>query len=154
MRPCGHNYHVTFGYNKKYPEELAHLTKDGRHHGVDFGTPLGTPILASVDGVLNYKGWLRGFGNTVIIKFWTGSLFNRQTYRVILAHLESITTEKKVGAKIRKFEIVGFSGATGAQYWDPAKKIVRPFFHLHAEVQQLKDKQWEHVNPKFVFGVA
>ena len=46
-------------------EQVSSLLKDGRHHkGVDFKTPLGTPVHATFEGVVTRKNWnFRGNGN-------------------------------------------------------------------------------------------
>ncbi|MBN2057712.1 MAG: M23 family metallopeptidase [Candidatus Saganbacteria bacterium] len=136
MRPCPHKMH--FGYGERYPANLRNLTQDGRHHGQDFLTPKGTRIIACVNGVVNYKGWLRGYGLTLIIKFWVSG----KTYRLILAHLSRVTTSKKIGEKVKKTDIVALTGDSGMATGHP---------HLHLEVQVLwGGKTWRAVNPGFV----
>lgn len=44
------------------------------HHGVDYAAPSGTPVHAIGDGVVIYKGWSGGGGNTLKIKHNVGSL--------------------------------------------------------------------------------
>jgi len=143
MRPCPIRYKITFPYGKIYPPEYQYLTADHKHHGIDYGTPIGTSVGACVDGIINFIGYLRGYGNTLIIKFFVGNIFNRKTYRLILAHLDKITTAKKVGQKISKFNNVALSGDSGMATGHP---------HLHLQVEQLIKGIWVPINPSFVVG--
>jgi murein DD-endopeptidase MepM/ murein hydrolase activator NlpD len=145
MRPVPNRYKMHFGFGELYPPELQYLTSDKKHHGQDFLTPIGTTVGACVDGVVNFIGWKRGYGNCIYIKFFTGNILNRKTYRLILAHLSKITTDKKVGQKVSKYNNVALSGDSGMAIGHP---------HLHLEVQLLTNGIWVPVNPQFVTGEA
>ena len=153
MRPCEKKMH--FGFGEAYPPDLAHLTSDGKHHGEDYLCTTGTKIIACVDGVYYKKGYYGGFGFSVWIKFWSGWLWRRKTYRIILAHLITVYDNWKTGDKINKTDIIGLSGASGsATYFNPDTKKTESHPHLHLEIQELqKDGSWSAVNPKFVTGV-
>ncbi|MFA5034822.1 MAG: M23 family metallopeptidase [Candidatus Margulisiibacteriota bacterium] len=137
MRPCPQKMH--FGFGEKYPPALRNLTVDGKHHGQDFLTPTGTPIIACVNGVVYDRSFHRGYGLSFWIKFFVAG----KTYRLILAHLSKITNQKKVGQKIGKTEVIGKSGDSGMATGHP---------HLHLEVQQLKNGAWAAIDPGFVTG--
>ena len=64
--PFGMRKHPIDGFNKM-------------HRGTDFAAPMGTPIMASGDGVVKKAGWCRG-GNCVKIK-------HNSTYQTIYAHM-------------------------------------------------------------------
>ena len=53
--PFGMRKHPIDGFNKM-------------HRGTDFAAPMGTPIMASGDGVIKKAGWCGGGGNCVVIK--------------------------------------------------------------------------------------
>lgn len=152
MRPVPKQYEVSFGYGKKYPSNLQYLTADGKHHGIDYATPKGTPVIRGVDGIHYYAGYLRGYGFCVITKFTTGALLWKKVYRLILAHLDRITTTKRIGEKVGKWEQIGLSGASGAYYYDPDQKKMRNFYHLHAEVQEKTSVGWVSIDPAFAIG--
>jgi len=143
MRPVAKNYKMHFGWNQPYPDNLKYLSSDGLHKGQDYLTPTGTTVIASVDGIVNFTGWKRGFGNCVYIKFFTGNILNRSIYRCILAHLYCINTELIVGQKINKWAEIGKSGDSGMAKNHP---------HLHFQVDQLINKLWVPVSPYFVTG--
>lgn len=103
--------------------------KKKMHKGVDLILPHGTPIIATSDGViLSVKTQRMGYGKHIIIK-------HDDQYQSLYAHLSDIKV--KEGQKVKKGELIGLSGNTGAS--------TRP--HLHYEV--LKDGQ--PVDPKAYF---
>lgn len=107
--PFGMRKHPIDGYNKM-------------HKGTDFAAPLGTPIMASGDGVIEKAGWCGGGGNCIKIK-------HNSTYQTIYAHLSKFARGIKPGTRVRQGQIIGFVGSTG--------KSTGP--HLHYEV--IKNKK-------------
>ena len=57
------------------------------HPGLDIGAPLGTPVKAVFDGVVEYAGWLSGYGYTVILSHPGG-------YFSIYGHLDQVDAQK------------------------------------------------------------
>lgn len=143
MRPVPKKYKMNFGYLEEYPDNLKWITKDGKHHGQDFLAPKGTSVIASVDGYMEFVGWLRGFGNCAIIRFKGNAFDIRATFRVILAHLSHIDQKLNHGLKIRKWDEIGKSGDSGYAKNHP---------HLHIQVEKLKNGVWVHIEPSFVTG--
>jgi murein DD-endopeptidase MepM/ murein hydrolase activator NlpD len=131
-----------FGWNEPYPANLAHLTSDGKHKGADYLVCIGTPVIASVDGIISEISETRDFGLHIIIKFTTGMLC-KTYYHLILAHLSQIITKKTVGNKINKTEIIGLSGDSGSAKGHP---------HLHVQCNKLVKSVWVPVNPAFAIG--
>ena len=87
------------------------------HYGMDFTAPLGTDIYSTGDGVVEkVTPSLRGYGNHVIINHGYG-------YKTIYAHLDRFNV--RVGQKVRRGDVIGFVGSTGAS--------LAP--HLHYEVE-------------------
>ena len=87
------------------------------HRGTDFAAPMGTPIMASGDGVVIRAKWCGGGGNCIKIK-------HNSKYQTIYAHLSKFASKIKVGARIKQGQIIGYVGSTG--------KSTGP--HLHYEV--------------------
>ena len=87
------------------------------HKGTDFAAPMGTPIMASGDGVVTRARWCGGGGNCIKIK-------HNSTYQTIYAHMKSFARSIKEGVRVKQGQIIGYVGSTG--------KSTGP--HLHYEV--------------------
>jgi len=87
------------------------------HYGIDFTAPQGTDIYATGDGVIeSIVSSKRGYGNHIIVNHGFG-------YRTLYAHLDHFNV--RVGQKVKRGEVIGFVGSTGAS--------LAP--HLHYEVE-------------------
>ena len=87
------------------------------HKGTDFAAPLGTPIMASGDGVIIRARWCGGGGNCVKIK-------HNSTYSTIYAHMHKFASGIKEGVRVKQGRIIGYVGSTGMSTGP----------HLHYEV--------------------
>ena len=87
------------------------------HRGTDFAAPMGTPIMASGDGVITRARWCGGGGNCIKIK-------HNSTYQTVYAHMKSFARGIKEGLRVKQGQIIGYVGSTG--------KSTGP--HLHYEV--------------------
>ena len=86
------------------------------HEGVDYGAPIGTPIRAVGDGVIDFAGWQNGYGNVVEIRH----SIHRST---LYAHMSRIDVKR--GQHVEQGQHIGAVGATG---WATGP-------HLHFEVR-------------------
>ena len=102
--PFGMRKHPIDGFNKM-------------HRGTDFAAPMGTPIMASGDGVVKKASWCGGGGNCVVIK-------HNSTYQTVYAHMSKFAKGIRSGVRVKQGQIIGFVGSTG--------KSTGP--HLHYEV--------------------
>ena len=102
--PFGMRKHPIDGFNKM-------------HRGTDFAAPMGTPIMASGDGVIKKAGWCGGGGNCVVIK-------HNSTYKTVYAHMSKFASGIRQGVRVKQGQTIGFVGSTG--------KSTGP--HLHYEV--------------------
>jgi murein DD-endopeptidase MepM/ murein hydrolase activator NlpD len=75
------------------------------HNGLDFTAPQGVPIYATGDGIVTTAGANGGAGNEVIINHGYG-------YESVYMHMVRIKTSS--GAKVKRGEIIGWVGNTGA----------------------------------------
>ncbi len=99
------------------------------HRGYDFGTPVGTPILAIDDGVvysINTSGIASSGGKHVSLKHSSAGL--KSSYM----HMNSINIKK--GESVKKGQIIGLSGKTG--------KVTGP--HLHFSLKNIVDEKWSY----------
>src|SRR5690625_3502848 len=76
------------------------------HNGVDYAAPQGTPIQATADGVVDFIGTQRGYGNVIILKHHSG-------YSTLYAHQSRFEQGLKKGAKVQQGQRIGYVGATG-----------------------------------------
>ncbi|MDC3126556.1 peptidoglycan DD-metalloendopeptidase family protein [Candidatus Pelagibacter sp.] len=102
--PFGMRKHPIDGFNKM-------------HRGTDFAAPMGTPIMASGDGVVKKVGWCGGGGNCIKIR-------HNSTYQTIYAHMSKFARGIKTGVRVKQGQTIGYVGSTG--------KSTGP--HLHYEV--------------------
>jgi len=100
----GMRKHPIDGYNKM-------------HKGTDFAAPMGTPIMASGDGVITRARWCGGGGNCVKIR-------HNSIYETIYAHMKNFARGIRKGLRVKQGQIIGYVGSTG--------KSTGP--HLHYEV--------------------
>ena len=102
--PFGMRKHPIDGFNKM-------------HRGTDFAAPMGTPIMASGNGVIKKAGWCGGGGNCVVIK-------HNSTYQTVYAHMSKFASGIRIGVRVKQGQTIGYVGSTG--------KSTGP--HLHYEV--------------------
>lgn len=76
------------------------------HKGVDYAAPTGTPIHATADGVIDFKGQQNGYGNTVILKHHNG-------YSTLYAHQSRFAPGLKKGDRVSQGQLIGYVGSTG-----------------------------------------
>lgn len=74
------------------------------HLGVDFAAPTGTPVRAVGDGVVEFAGTQRGYGNLVVLS-------HRGGVSTAYAHLSRIHVRK--GQRVEQGVLVGDVGSTG-----------------------------------------
>ena len=87
------------------------------HKGVDFGAPIGTPIYAAGDGVIQQIGPFSGYGNYIRIKHTT-------QYATAYGHISRFAGGFRVGSHVRQGQVIAYVGMTG--------RATGP--HLHYEV--------------------
>lgn len=115
---------VSSGFSES---RLHPILRDWRaHKGVDLQAPVGTKVRSTADGVIDFIGQQRGYGNVVIIK-------HNAKQTTLYAHLQDFGDGLQVGSKVRQGDTIGTVGMTG---WTTGP-------HLHFEF--LIDG--EHVDP-------
>ena len=76
------------------------------HTGVDWAAPLGTPIYASGNGVIDKVGWESGYGKYIRIRHSNG-------YETAYGHMTAFARATQPGARVRQGQVIGYVGSTG-----------------------------------------
>jgi murein DD-endopeptidase MepM/ murein hydrolase activator NlpD len=110
----GADAHLTSGFGmNRHP--ILQVSK--MHTGTDWSAPLGTPVVAAADGVIEEVGMRGEYGNYVRVRH---SIDVRTAY----GHLSHFAEGLSVGITVGQRQIIGYIGSTGL--------AVGP--HLHYEV--------------------
>jgi len=91
-----------FSLGRKHPI----LNRIRAHKGVDYAARRGTPIKATGDGRIVFKGRKGGYGRTVIIKHGTA-------YNTLYAHMNSFNRRARYGSRVKQGQIIGYVGSSG-----------------------------------------
>ena len=98
------------------------------HEGVDLSAPTGTPVLASLSGVVESAGPLGGYGYAIVIRHLNGSL------QTLYGHLSALYVEP--GEAVKQGQMIGAVGSTGNSTGS----------HLHFEMQQYGATGWASID--------
>jgi murein DD-endopeptidase MepM/ murein hydrolase activator NlpD len=123
-------------------EQITSLLRDGRRHkGVDFKTPVGSPVYAPFDGVVERRNWnFAGNGNCLDIR-------DAKTGRhAIFLHLDVLPKPMAPGRAVKKGEVVASSGNSGHSFAPhlhyqleaPDGRVLDPF-EVHKTERRLLD---------------
>ena len=95
---------ITSKFSKSRWHPILHCFRP--HHGVDYGAPVGTPVMTTADGVVTEVGKKSGEGNYVRVHH----TMRIDTYYL---HLSRFAQGIKRGAKVTQGQVIGYVGATG-----------------------------------------
>jgi len=115
---------ITSRFDPKRVHPVLHKIR--AHKGVDYGSPSGTPIRATANGVVKFAGSKSAYGKTVILNHGTD-------IRTLYAHMSRISDKVASGKRVKQGDVIGYVGATG--------RVTGA--HLHYEFQ----KNGKHVDP-------
>jgi murein DD-endopeptidase MepM/ murein hydrolase activator NlpD len=95
---------ITSGFSKRRFHPVLKYFRP--HHGVDYGAPVGTPVMTTADGVILETGYNHGEGNFIRI---------RHSARIdtMYLHLSRFAKGIKRGARVTQGQVIGYVGATG-----------------------------------------
>ncbi len=92
----------SFNPNRRHP-----VLKTVRpHRGVDYAAPRGTPIKASGDGKVIFRGVKSGYGNVVILQ-------HGGNITTLYAHMSKFAASARTGSRVRQGQTIGYVGKTG-----------------------------------------
>jgi murein DD-endopeptidase MepM/ murein hydrolase activator NlpD len=112
----GMRVHPLLGYSKM-------------HKGIDFGAPMGAPIFAAGNGVVQDIGFKNGYGRFILIR-------HNSQIGTAYAHMSRYAQNMYKGARVNQGQVIGYVGMSG--------RATGP--HLHYEVR-IAGKQ---INPMSV----
>jgi murein DD-endopeptidase MepM/ murein hydrolase activator NlpD len=95
---------ITSGFSHSRFHPILHMFRP--HNGVDYGAPVGTPVMTTADGVVTEAGYKRGEGNYVRIR-------HSSRIDTMYLHLSGFAKGVKPGKKVMQGDIIGYVGATG-----------------------------------------
>jgi murein DD-endopeptidase MepM/ murein hydrolase activator NlpD len=75
------------------------------HRGVDYAAPTGSPIRATGDGKVSFRGVQGGYGNTIVLQ-------HGGNITTLYGHLSRFGTAR-VGARVNQGDIIGYVGQSG-----------------------------------------
>jgi len=91
-----------FSLGRKHPV----LNRIRAHKGTDYAAPTGTPIKATGDGRIVYRGRKGGYGNVVYIK-------HNNRYSTRYAHLSRFASGLGTGSQVEQGQVIGYVGQSG-----------------------------------------
>jgi murein DD-endopeptidase MepM/ murein hydrolase activator NlpD len=91
-----------FGSKRRHP--ILHIVRP--HEGVDLAAPFGTPIKASGDGEIIFRGRKGGYGKAIIIQ-------HGRKYSTLYAHMSRFVSKLHVGSRVKQGQRIGYVGQTG-----------------------------------------
>jgi len=91
-----------FNPNRRHPI----LNRIRAHRGVDYAAPRGTPIKASGDGKVIFRGTKSGYGKAVILQ-------HGGNITTLYAHMSAFAAKARIGSRMRQGQTIGYVGATG-----------------------------------------
>lgn len=91
-----------FNLHRRHPI----LNRIRAHKGVDYAAPTGTPVRATGDGKVIWRGRKGGYGNVIMLQ-------HGRKYRTVYAHLSRYARHVHTGGYVKQGQIIGYVGMTG-----------------------------------------
>jgi len=82
------------------------LKKWRAHKGIDYAAAHGTPVLATSNGKISFKGNKGGYGKVIFIQ-------HGQKYMTVYGHLSSYAKGIRKGKTVQQGQVIGYVGSTG-----------------------------------------
>lgn len=109
VRPVSSSFHITSDFNKIRSCGSCSTP----HQGIDYGTPQGTPVLATAQGVLNYTETNQSLGRVLLV--YHNVQRNGRTLRITsrYAHNSRFELSLQHGSAVKAGTTIAYSGNTG-----------------------------------------
>jgi murein DD-endopeptidase MepM/ murein hydrolase activator NlpD len=95
---------ITSGFSKSRYHPLLHYFRP--HHGVDYGAPVGTPVMTTADGVVAETGYNHGEGNFIRVR-------HSSQIETMYLHLSRFGKNIRRGKQVTQGDVIGYVGMTG-----------------------------------------
>jgi murein DD-endopeptidase MepM/ murein hydrolase activator NlpD len=95
---------VTSGFTKRRFHPVLKYFRP--HYGIDYGAPVGTPVMTTADGVVVEAQYKQGEGNFVRIR-------HSSRIDTCYLHLSRFTKGLKRGTRVVQGDVIGYVGMTG-----------------------------------------
>jgi murein DD-endopeptidase MepM/ murein hydrolase activator NlpD len=103
------------------------------HWGMDIGAPRGTKILVTADGVVDFAGWVNGYGWTVVVDHGFG-------FKTAYAHCQRILVKRR--ELVKRGQAIARVGSTG--------RSISPHLHYEVRVSGMKINPYKYINTSSV----
>jgi murein DD-endopeptidase MepM/ murein hydrolase activator NlpD len=150
---------LTSGFSKKRFHPVLKYFRP--HYGVDYGAPIGTPVMSTADGVVVEARYSPGEGNFIRIR-------HSSKIDTAYLHLSRFAKGLKKGTKITQGDVIGYVGMTGlasgphldyrvsenGKWLDPLKlKSITPDPLRGASLRQFHARV-AHLQPRLMTGMT
>jgi murein DD-endopeptidase MepM/ murein hydrolase activator NlpD len=95
---------VTSGFTKKRFHPVLKYFRP--HYGIDYGAPIGTPVMSTADGVVVEARYKPGEGNFIRVR-------HSSRYDTCYLHLSKFRKGLKKGVRVTQGDVIGYVGMTG-----------------------------------------
>jgi murein DD-endopeptidase MepM/ murein hydrolase activator NlpD len=95
---------VTSGFTKRRFHPVLKYFRP--HYGVDYGAPIGTPVMTTADGVVVEARYKTGEGNFIRVR-------HSSRIDTCYLHLSRFAKGLKKGTKVQQGQVIGYVGMTG-----------------------------------------
>lgn len=95
--------HITSKFGSRFHPVLQYVKA---HNGVDYGTPVGTPVWAVADGTVTKAQYDGAAGNHICVRHTNG-------IETCYLHLSKFGAGIRPGARVSQKQVIAFSGNTG-----------------------------------------
>jgi murein DD-endopeptidase MepM/ murein hydrolase activator NlpD len=94
---------ITSGFGMRFHPVLGYSRM---HKGIDFGVPIGTPVMSAGAGTVAFMGWESGYGRFVLVN-------NGNGYSTAYGHLSRFAPGLHRGSHVGQAQVIAYSGNTG-----------------------------------------
>jgi Membrane proteins related to metalloendopeptidases len=95
---------ISSGFSKARMNPILHIVRP--HWGTDYAAPMGTPIKATSDGHVVFRGWESGYGRVVKIKLG-------HKYETVYGHMSKFRKGVVAGSHVHQGQVIGYVGMSG-----------------------------------------